>query len=138
MEFETKGVPAMKTVMTRVRVLEGREADWEAAMAERLANAADRRGFQGAQILFPLDERAARVIQGTWESRADWEAWHDDPAFTETRARLDSFQESVGETWWYDVGTRQRPAGLTETVLTGVSRARDVLDGLVGRIRSRL
>ncbi|MEQ8717765.1 MAG: antibiotic biosynthesis monooxygenase [Acidimicrobiales bacterium] len=121
--------------MTRVRVVEGREAAWDAAMAERLAGAADREGFAGAQILFPVDEKNARVIVGTWNTRADWEAWHDDPEFASTRADLDALQESDGETWWYEVGTRQAPGGVTETASAAASRARDLVDDLARRIR---
>ena len=29
-----------------------------------------------------------RVIVGTWRTRADWDGWHHDPTFAETRQRL--------------------------------------------------
>jgi heme-degrading monooxygenase HmoA len=31
-----------------------------------------------------------RVVIGTWETRADWEAWHATEAFQETREAMDA------------------------------------------------
>jgi hypothetical protein len=44
-----------------------------------------------------------RVIVGTWKTRADWEAWHHDSQFTETRQRLDGLESTPPEHWWHDV-----------------------------------
>jgi hypothetical protein len=43
------------------------------------------------------------VIVGTWTARANWEAWHHDPQFTETRQRLDGLESAPAEHWWHDV-----------------------------------
>jgi hypothetical protein len=43
------------------------------------------------------------VIVGTWRSRADWEAWHEDPAFRATRVTLDELQSEDHLTIWYEV-----------------------------------
>jgi transposase len=43
------------------------------------------------------------VIVGTWRTRADWEAWHHDRQFTETRQRLDELESAPSEHWWHDV-----------------------------------
>ena len=45
---------------------------------------------------------------GTWESRSDWEAWHEDETFTETRRRMDGLQEGRSEMVWYEVVTDAR------------------------------
>jgi Antibiotic biosynthesis monooxygenase len=55
------------------------------------------------QLLRPADKPDRRVIVGTWRTRADWEAWHHDPQFTETRQRLDELQSAPSEYWWHDV-----------------------------------
>ena len=44
-----------------------------------------------------------RVIVGTWRSRADWEAWHQDPAFTATATRLDALQAQMSDLQWHEV-----------------------------------
>jgi heme-degrading monooxygenase HmoA len=43
------------------------------------------------------------VIVGTWRTRADWEAWHQDPQFAETRRRLDGLENGPAEHWWHEV-----------------------------------
>jgi heme-degrading monooxygenase HmoA len=53
-------------------------------MRERLEAARKPPGWVGAQLLMPLDGLSNRIIVGTWQTRADWEAWHVDEAFAET------------------------------------------------------
>ena len=59
--------------------------------------------FLGGQLLRPADKPDRRVIVGTWSTRADWEAWHRDPQFTETRQRLEGLESAPAEHWWHDV-----------------------------------
>jgi heme-degrading monooxygenase HmoA len=61
-------------------------------MGERLSAAKDQPGWVGGQLLIPLDGLNQRVIVGTWQSRADWEAWHADKAFAETRKGLEGLE----------------------------------------------
>jgi heme-degrading monooxygenase HmoA len=93
----------MMTVVTHVTLQEGTEPEWDAAMRQRLENATGHEGWVRGQLLIPLDEINKRVVVGTWRSRADWEAWHQDPAFIETRNRLEILQADPGETLWYEV-----------------------------------
>lgn len=65
----------MMTIVTRVKLKQGSEPGWV-----------------GAQLLLPLDRLDQRVIAGHWQTRADWEAWHNDPLFVETRRRLDGLE----------------------------------------------
>jgi hypothetical protein len=53
------------------------------------------------------------VIVGAWKSRADWEAWHHDPQFTETRQRLDGLESAPAEHWWHDVLLDVRKTAVT-------------------------
>ncbi len=92
----------MMTVITRVQLREGADAEWDAAMHERLAAAQDQPGWVGGQLLRPIDEPGARVIVGTWESREAWAAWHDAEAFRETRQRLEGLQSGAGEMTWHE------------------------------------
>jgi heme-degrading monooxygenase HmoA len=71
--------------------------------------ARDQPGWLGGQLAMPVDRLDQRVIIGTWETRAHWEAWHEDPAFTETRERLEGLQAEPSEMRWYEVVTEQRP-----------------------------
>jgi heme-degrading monooxygenase HmoA len=76
----------MMTIVTHVHLKEGVARDWDAVMRTRLSAAKKRPGWVGGQLLRPADRQDRRVIVGTWKSRADWEAWHHDPQFTETPA----------------------------------------------------
>ncbi len=100
----------MMTVITRVALVEGSEPEWDAVMRERLSAAHDQRGWLGGQILLPLDALNRRIIVGTWETRADWEAWHEDAAFKQTRDRLDELQVEEQETAWHEVLVDARPS----------------------------
>ena len=93
----------MMTVITRVTLQPGSEPEWDAAMRERLDAARDRPGWQGGQLLIPLEQPNARLIVGTWDSRAAWQAWHEDEAFNETRERLNGLQVEQNDTTWYEV-----------------------------------
>lgn len=98
----------MMTVITEVTLKQGSEPEWDAAVQERLAAARALPGWVGGQLLIPLDGHNKRAIVGTWESRAAWEAWHEDEKFVETRARMDGLQERPGEMAWYEVVTEER------------------------------
>lgn len=93
----------MMTIVTHVTVKRGSEPEWDATMRERLSAAADRPGWVGGQLLIPLDAPDQRVIVGTWQTRADWEAWHNDPSFTQTRATLDGLEAAPSRHAWHEV-----------------------------------
>jgi heme-degrading monooxygenase HmoA len=93
----------MMTIVTHVHLREGAGPDWDAAMRTRLSAARKASGWLGGQLLRPAEKPDRRVIVGTWRTRADWEAWHHDPQFTETRLRLDGLESSPSEHWWHDV-----------------------------------
>src|SRR5688500_8801420 len=93
----------MMTVITRTILREGTEQEWDAAMRERLETARGRRGWIGGQLLIPLERLNERVIVGTWETRADWEAWHSDETFRETRERMEGLEEQPSDTAWHEV-----------------------------------
>lgn len=93
----------MMTIVSTVTLREGTEPDWDAAMRERLAAARRQPGWIAAQILVPLDGPDKRVIVGTWDTRADWEAWHNDPAFAETRRRLAGLEAEPARDAWHEV-----------------------------------
>lgn len=93
----------MMTIVTRVKLKQGSEPEWDAAMRERLEGARKQPGWVGAQLLLPLDRLDERVIVGHWQTRADWEAWHNDPLFVETRRRLDGLEVGPRDEWWHEV-----------------------------------
>jgi heme-degrading monooxygenase HmoA len=98
----------MMTVITHVKLRPGDEPEWDAAMRERLEAAKGEQGWIGGQLLIPTDALNERVIVGTWETRADWEAWHEDPAFRETRERLEGLQSENSSMTWYEVVREER------------------------------
>jgi heme-degrading monooxygenase HmoA len=93
----------MMTIVTHVHLREGAGRDWDVAMGTRLSAARNASGWVGVQLLRPADKPDRRVIVGTWSTRADWEAWHHDPQFAETRQRLDGLESAPSEYWWHDV-----------------------------------
>ncbi|SRR5579884_768205 len=99
----------MMTIVTHVTLKEGAEPEWDAAMKERLEAARGRPGWVGGQLLMPLDKLNKRLIVGTWQTRADWEAWHRDPAFEATRKRLEGLEAAPSEQWWHEVILETRP-----------------------------
>jgi heme-degrading monooxygenase HmoA len=101
----------MMTVITEVKLKAGSEPEWDAAMRDRLTAARGGRGWVGGQLLMPLHEQNKRVVVGTWRSRADWQAWHEDEAFTESRARMDGLQDGDSALCWHEVVIEERGAG---------------------------
>jgi heme-degrading monooxygenase HmoA len=93
----------MMTIVTHVVLKEGSEPEWDAAMRARLAAVKGRPGWIYTQLLIPSDALNKRVLIGTWRTRADWEAWHKDPAFAQTRTRLDGLEAAPRQEWWYEV-----------------------------------
>lgn len=94
----------MMTIVTHVTLKDGAAASqWDAAMRQRLTAARDQRGWVGGQLLVPVDASNKRVIVGTWETRAEWQAWHDDPTFRETRDQLDGLEAAPAQHWWHEV-----------------------------------
>jgi heme-degrading monooxygenase HmoA len=93
----------MMTIVTQVTLKEGAEPAWDAAMRDRLLAARQQAGWIGGQLLMPLDHLSRRIIIGSWQTRAHWEAWHNDPAFAETRRRLEGLEAQPSEQWWHEV-----------------------------------
>jgi len=101
----------MMTVVTHVRIKEGQEPAWDAAYRERVQAARGQPGFVAVQLCIPVDSMNERVIIGTWESRADWAAWHNAEPFLETRARLEEVDDKRKSTWWHEVVLEERKGG---------------------------
>ena len=99
----------MMTIIVRVTLNEGAEPEWDAAMRERFEAATSHEGWLGGQLCMPLERLDQRVIIGTWQTRAHWEAWHNDPTFQETRERLDDLQAEAGEVSWHEVIAGETP-----------------------------
>ena len=89
--------------VTHVTLKEGSAPEWGATMRTRLAAVRGRPGWIGTQLLIPSDGLHQRVIIGTSQTRADWVAWHNDPAFVETHARLDGLEAAPRPEWWHEV-----------------------------------
>lgn len=92
----------MMTVITRVDLTQGSEPEWDAAMRDRLEAAREERGWISGQLLIPLEALNQRVIVGTWETRADWERWHESEAFVATRDRLNKLEVTEQDSTWYE------------------------------------
>ena len=93
----------MMTLVTHAHLKEGAGPEWDAAMRTRLSAAKKQPGWVGGQLLRQSDKPDRRVIVGTWRTRADWEAWHQDPQFAATRRRLDGLENGPAEHWWHEV-----------------------------------
>jgi heme-degrading monooxygenase HmoA len=98
----------MVTVVTRVRIKDGREAEWDEVFAERVQAAKDQDGFDFVQLCRPEATANERVVVGTWQSREDWESWHTHPAFLETRRQLEEVDDESAGSEWYEVVVEER------------------------------
>jgi heme-degrading monooxygenase HmoA len=98
----------MVTVVTRVRIKDGHEAEWDEVFAKRIEAARDQRGFELVQLCQPDGDLSDRVILGTWQTHEDWKSWHDDPAFLETREELEEIDQESGGSQWYEVVVEER------------------------------
>lgn len=104
----------MVTIVTMVTLKDGVAPEWDAAMRERLTAARHQSGWIGGQLLMPFDALNKRVISGTWETRAAWEAWHNDSTFAATRRRLEGLESAPSERWWHEVIEDVRHPRLSE------------------------
>jgi heme-degrading monooxygenase HmoA len=93
----------MMTVVTTMKLTPDASGEWDSLIRDRFRSAHNREGWVSGELLSPVDSPDTRVIVGTWRSRADWEAWHEDPAFRATRVRLDELQSEDHLTIWYEV-----------------------------------
>jgi heme-degrading monooxygenase HmoA len=105
----------MMTIVTYVTLKEGVEPEWDAQMRERMVAARQQPGWISGQLLIPLDGVNRRVIVGTWQTRAHWEAWHNDAAFTETRRRLAGLEAKAHEESWHEVIESVGQAGASDS-----------------------
>jgi len=93
----------MMTVVTHIEIDEGQEPDWDAAMRERVEAAKKQPGFVSVQLCIPVEGLNERVVIGTWQTRADWEAWHESGSFSDTRERMDRCEVQRKGEWWHEV-----------------------------------
>lgn len=91
------------TVITETTIVSGQEPAWDQAYRERLADAPNQSGWVQLQLLIPLNAPNKRVVVGTWQTRADWEAWHATDVFKRTRQEMDKVEQSSGPDEWYEV-----------------------------------
>jgi len=103
MALGQKEVAPVMTVITTMRIPAGAEEDWDSLINQRFESAHGRPGWISGQLLTPTDSPDTRLIVGTWRSRDDWEAWHDDPAFLDQRDKLASVHAQQDATAWYEV-----------------------------------
>lgn len=93
----------MMTVITEITIEPGQEPQWDRAFHQRFADAPNQPGWVSVQLLIPVDAPNKRVVIGTWQSRADWEAWHTTEVFRQTREQMDGVQQSSGPERWHEV-----------------------------------
>ncbi|HET7875921.1 MAG TPA: antibiotic biosynthesis monooxygenase [Methylomirabilota bacterium] len=108
----------MVTIVTDLEVRQGAERQWDTIMRQRMTAAKTHQGWVGGQLLRSEEKPNKRVIVGTWNTRADWERWHQDPRFAETRRQLDELVSGPEEHWWHHVILDVRKAGGTTVSAT--------------------
>jgi heme-degrading monooxygenase HmoA len=96
----------MMTIITEITIEPGQEPSWDRAFGDRFRDAPGQPGWVSVQLLIPVDAPNKRLVIGTWQSRADWEAWHATEAFKRTREAMNGVQQSSGPEHWYEVVNR--------------------------------
>ena len=134
----------MMTIVTHVNLRDGAGREWDAAMRTRLSAAPKASGWIGGQLLRPPDKPDKRVIVGTWRTQANWEAWHHDPEFMETRERLAGLESAPAEHWWHDVvldvrkaSTPSQPTAKSSSTRSKSSSKSASKGGAKGKARSQ-
>ncbi|HWN93060.1 MAG TPA: antibiotic biosynthesis monooxygenase [Verrucomicrobiae bacterium] len=86
------------------RSLEGRQRAGLGCRDERAHGGGEEAaGLVGGQMLESEDDPRRRVIVGTWQTRDDWEKWHEDPEFAETREELEGLVMEPEQHEWHEV-----------------------------------
>ncbi len=93
----------MMTIVTHVSIQSGQEPAWDTAWKERVKSARSQPGWIAVQLAIPASSVNERVIIGTWETRADWEAWHATPEFQQTRKEMEKLETEIRSEWWHEV-----------------------------------
>ncbi|UTM38004.1 antibiotic biosynthesis monooxygenase [Rhodococcus pyridinivorans] len=93
----------MMTIVTRVKLRAEGVDQWDATMHARLEAAHGRQGWVSAQLLKGVDQPLERAIVGVWMSKNDWESWHNDDTFRETRDQLSGLEDGPSESNWFEV-----------------------------------
>jgi heme-degrading monooxygenase HmoA len=93
----------MMTIVTHLKIKEQQEPAWDAAMRQRIELAKEQPGFVAVQVCIPAEALDERVIIGTWQTRADWEAWHNTDEFQQTRSQLEEPDVAARREWWHEV-----------------------------------
>ena len=93
----------MMTIVTHLKIEPGKEPGWDDAFRRRVEAARNQRGWVGVQLCIPADAANERVVIGTWETRADWEAWHETGIFQETREQMEGAEIGSRREWWHEV-----------------------------------
>jgi len=93
----------MMTIVTHVAIQPGQEPMWDASWRERIESAQEQPGWVSGQLCIPADAVNERVVIGTWQTRADWEAWHESAAFKKTRQKMEQIEAETRDEWWHEV-----------------------------------
>jgi heme-degrading monooxygenase HmoA len=109
----------MVTIVTDIHLKDGAAGDWDELMRERMAAARRQPGWVGGQLLQPTGDPQRRLIVGTWQTRDDWQAWHHDPSFEETRQELDELVSGPEQHMWHEVVLEVRKVGKAPRAATG-------------------
>jgi heme-degrading monooxygenase HmoA len=94
---------AMMTIISETTIQPGQEPQWDKAFQERIEDARKQPGWVSLQLLIPTDAPNKRLVIGTWQTRADWEAWHNTETFQRTRQQMNSVEQSLDQERWYEV-----------------------------------
>jgi heme-degrading monooxygenase HmoA len=98
----------MMTIVSHCKIESGKEPGWDAAFRQRIATVRQQPGWIGVQLCIPAEAPNERLVIGTWETRADWEAWHATEVFEKTRAQMEGAESEDRREWWHEVVLEQR------------------------------
>lgn len=93
----------MMTIVTHVKLEPGQEPAWDEAFRRRVEAVKQQPGWISIQLCIPAQAVNERIVIGTWETRADWEAWHSSDAFQTTRREMEGKDAAERQEWWHEV-----------------------------------
>ena len=101
-------------IINAITVPEGSGDELAKRFGARAGAVDDQEGFEGFELLRPLDDRNTWLVVTRWRDRAAFEAWHSSQAFAHGHAQAEGGDRPVSvssEVWNYEVVDLPRPGG---------------------------
>jgi heme-degrading monooxygenase HmoA len=102
---EKEGVMPVRVLITR-NFRKGNLFEPNRLLMELRSLAALQKGYISGETLINADSPGEVLVISSWDSRHDWEGWHENPKRKQLAAELEKFLESPEQVEYYLVGKK--------------------------------